>query len=89
MSYAHSTAQKGGDKMKKLMSLFVAILFALSLAGFALAEESATPETPAKTEQKAPAKAKKKAAPKKKKAAKKAKKTEKKSEEAAPAPESK
>ena len=73
--------------MKKLMSIVVSILFALSLSGLAFAQ--AAPEKPAgdtvKAEEKAPVKAKK---AKKVKKAKKAKKAEK-ADEAAPAPEKK
>lgn len=70
--------------MKKLMSILVATLFAMSLTVFAIAEEkTATPDTSAKTEEKVPVK---KAA--KKKAVKKAKKAEKKAE-AAPATDAK
>ena len=71
--------------MKKLMSILVATLFAMSLTVFAIAEEkTATPGTSAKTEEKAPVK---KAA--KKKVVKKAKKAEKKAAEAAPATDAK
>jgi hypothetical protein len=73
--------------MKKLMSILVAMLFAMSLTVFAIAEEkAATPDTSAKTEQKAPVK--KKAAAKKK-VVKKAKKTKKKATEATPTSDTK
>ncbi|MDQ5986291.1 MAG: hypothetical protein CSYNP_02012 [Syntrophus sp. SKADARSKE-3] len=76
--------------MKKLMSIVVSILFALSLSGLAFAQ--AAPEKPAgdtvKAEQKAPAKEKKAKKTKKTKKAKKAKKAEK-ADEAAPAPDKK
>ena len=66
--------------MKKLMSILVATLFAMSLTVFAIAEEkAATPDTPAKTAEKAPVKKK----AEKKKAVKKAKKAEKKAEKKA------
>jgi len=71
--------------MKKLMSILVATLFAMSLTVLAIAEEkAATPDTSAKTEEKAPAKKK----VVKKKAVKKVKKTDK-SAEAAPATDAK
>ena len=74
--------------MKKLMSIIVSILFALSLSGLAFAQapkEAKPAADPVKAEEKAPAKEKKaKKAPK----AKKAKKAEK-TEEAAPAPDKK
>jgi len=71
--------------MKKLMSILVATLFAMSLTVFAIAEEkAATPDTPAKTVEKAPAK--KKVV---KKTVKKVKKTGKKATEAAPASDAK
>ena len=72
--------------MKKLISILVATLFAMSLTVFAIAEEkTATPDTSVKTEEKAPV-VKKKA--EKKKAHKKAKKA-KKAAEAAPASDAK
>lgn len=81
--------EKEITKMKKLMSVVVSILFALSLSSFAFAQakEAKPAAEPVKAEEKAPAKEKKaKKAPK----AKKAKKAEKKGEEApAPAPEKK
>lgn len=70
--------------MKKLMSILVAMLFAMSLTVFAIAEEkTATPDTSVKTEEKAPVK--KKATKKAHKKVKKAKKAA----EAAPAPDAK
>jgi hypothetical protein len=67
--------------MKKLFSLAVALVFALSLTGLSFAEEPAAPAAEkAKVEEKAPAKAKKA------KKAKKSKKAEEKKEgEVAPA----
>ena len=47
----------GGDKMKKLLSIFVAILFAFTVSGLCFAQDAGKPasEQP-KVEEKAPAK---------------------------------
>ena len=75
--------------MKKLMSIIVSILFALSLTGLCFAQDKpAAPAPEKKTEEKAEKKAEKKKVKKAKKA-KKEKKAEKKAEEPAPAPEKK
>ena len=74
---------KGSDTMKKLMSIIVSILFALSLTGLCFAQVPATKA--AEPEKKAEKKAEKKKVKKAKKA-KKEKKAEKKAEEPAPAP---
>lgn len=76
---------KGDNTMKKLMSIIVSILFALSLTGLCFAQDK--PAAPAAPEEKAEKKVEKKKVKKHKKH-KKAKK-EKKTEEAAPAPEKK
>ncbi|MCX5846168.1 MAG: hypothetical protein NTW12_07400 [Deltaproteobacteria bacterium] len=70
--------------MKKLMSIIVSILFALSLTGLCFAQAPVTKA--AEPEKKAEEKAEKKAEKKKVKKAKKEKKAEKKAEEPAPAP---
>ena len=81
--------------MKKLMSILVSMLFALSLTGLCFAQETPNAGPPEKkTEQVAPVKAEKKVVKakkkvvkaKKKKAKKAVKKTEKKVEEPAPPP---
>jgi hypothetical protein len=74
----HTSLRKGGETMKKIIALFTAMAFALTL-GVAFAQEQTAPAAaPEKKEEKAPAK--------KKKAAKKAKKKKAaKTEEAAPA----
>ncbi|MCK9197265.1 MAG: hypothetical protein M0P16_09820 [Syntrophales bacterium] len=80
--------------MKKLLSIIVSMLFALSVSGlaFAQAAPAAKPAAePVKAEEKAPAKADKKKAPKAKKAkkAKKAPKADVKADDKAPAAEKK
>jgi len=72
--------------MKKLMSIIVSILFALSMTGLAFAQ---APAPKAADPVKAEEKAEKKAEKKKVKKAKKAKKAEKKAEEPVKAPEKK
>jgi Ni/Co efflux regulator RcnB len=80
---------KGGDTLKKLMSIIVSILFALSMTGLCFAQApAAAPKEEKKMEEKKPAKEEKKKVKKAKKA-KKAKKEEKKAEEPTPAPEKK
>jgi mannitol-specific phosphotransferase system IIBC component len=71
---------KGGETMKKLLSIIFSLLFALSVAGVSYAAEEKKMEDPAVKE--APAKEKK---VKKVKKAKKAKKAEEKKDDAAPA----
>jgi hypothetical protein len=81
---------KGGDTMKKLMSIIVSILFAFSLTGLCFAQApplSADKDAMSQPAPKADKKKVKKA--KKAKKAKKEKKAEKKAEEPAPAPEKK
>jgi nitrate reductase cytochrome c-type subunit len=74
--------------MKKLMSIIISILFALSMTGLCFAAEPGAPKEEKKVEEKAEKKAEKKKVKKAKKA-KKEKKVEKKAEEKAPAPEKK
>ena len=81
--------KKGGDTMKKLMSIIISILFALSMTGLCFAQATApAPKEEKKVEEKAEKKAEKKKVKKAKKA-KKAPKAEKKAEEKAPAAEKK
>ena len=78
--------------MKKLLSIIVSMLFALSVSGLAFAQPAAKPAAePVKAEEKAPAKADKKKAPKAKKAkkAKKAPKADVKADDKAPAADKK
>jgi outer membrane biosynthesis protein TonB len=80
---------KGGDTVKKLMSIIVSILFAFSLTGLCYAQDKPVAPAPEKkAEEKAEKKCEKKKVKKEKKAkkAKKEKKAEKKAEEPAPAP---
>lgn len=92
MQYYRQHQMKGGDTMKKLMSIIVSILFAFSLTGLCFAQDKpAAPAPEKKTEEKAEKKIEKKKVKKAQKArkTKKAKKEEKKAEEPAPVPEKK
>jgi uncharacterized protein YxeA len=78
---------KGVTIMKKLMSILVSLIFALSLTGLAFAQ--ATTDKPAAEPTVKAEKAEKKKAKKEKKAKKAKKEKKQKAEEAAPAPEKK